>query len=89
MSGPPPRCARLCPRLRPPRGPCLDGGRYLPVNTPAFICDPHVEQLLGDCAGKARAVVLRNRRTGQRAIADRGNQWCGLLAVKGANRYGV
>jgi hypothetical protein len=75
MSGPPPRCVRLCPRLRPPRGPYLDAGGHLPVNAPAFICDPHVEQLLGDCAGRASAVVLRSRRTRQRAIADPGNQF--------------
>jgi hypothetical protein len=78
MSGPPPRCARLCPRLRL----CLDGGRYLPVNAPAFLSDLHVEQVLRDCAGRASAVVLRSRFTGQRAIADPGNQWwdaCGKL----------
>jgi hypothetical protein len=80
MSGPPPRCARPRQRLRPPRGAHLDSGWHLPVNAPASICDPHVEQVLGDCVGKASAVVLRSRCTGQRASADPGNRLWGACS---------
>lgn len=88
MSGPPPRCVRLRQRLRRPRSPYLDGGRHLPVDSPAFTCDPRVEQVLGNCAGKASVVSLRSRRTGQRAIASQVNG-CRMLAVNDDNRYGV
>lgn len=57
MSGPPLRCARARQRVQPSRGAHLDSGRHLPVNAPAFICDPHVEQVLGDCADRASAAV--------------------------------
>jgi len=91
MSGPPSRCAQPRQRLRSPRGPYLDGGRHLPVNAAAYSGDPQVDQLLGDCAVKAWAVVLVSGRTshrGHRAEADRGDQ-LGLLAVNYANRYVV
>ena len=74
MSGPPSRCARLRQRLRPARVSHLDGDRHLLLNTPALSCDLYVEQLLGDCAEAARAVLSRSRDTGRTAIADRGNQ---------------
>jgi hypothetical protein len=75
VSGPPPQCAQLRQRPRPPGGPYLDSGSHLAVNAPAFSCTRHVEQLLGACAVKAWAVVLMSGRTGHRAIADHGDQF--------------
>jgi hypothetical protein len=91
MSGPPSRCAQLRQRLQSPPGPYLDGGRHLPVNAAAYSGDSQTDQLLGDCAVKAWAVVSMSGRTshgGRRANADRGDQ-LGLFAVNYSNRYAV
>jgi hypothetical protein len=91
MSGPPSRYAQLRQRLQSPRGPYLDGGRHLPVNAAAYAGDPQIDQLLGDCAVKAWAVVSMSGRSsqgGHGASADRGHQ-PGLFAVNYTNRYAV
>jgi hypothetical protein len=57
VSGSPLQCAQLHQRIGPLRGPCLDGGRHLPVNAPAYGGDPGHDQLLGDGAVKAWQLV--------------------------------
>jgi hypothetical protein len=82
VSGASPQCAQLRRRLRPPRGPHLDGVKHLRVNAPAYRRNLHVDQPLSDGAVKARAVVLMSGRTGHRAIADRSDEFwaaCGKL----------